>query len=71
MNDSDLCEPLRLVRRELKLHTGVICPNQKPSQELKRSSDFVRHVTPAILAFSQFPPELTDAVGTFHKPASW
>jgi len=32
---------------------------------------FFKQISASALAASQFPPVLTDAVGTFRKPAGW
>ena len=70
-NDSDLAEPLRIAKEELKKMTGVLCPTKVPSQELMKHAVFYKRIRTKVLAASQFPPTLTDAHGTFHKPPSW
>ena len=84
-NDSDLAYPVSVVRRELKLRVRVIAPvlipdprpgraelpPRRTSVELKRAANFVWTMDPATLAACQFPTTLTDAVGTFRKPATW
>ena len=42
-----------------------------PSRVLTAEVNFVKHIREGVMARSQFPPTLTDARGTFHKPASW
>lgn len=70
-NDSDLAEPLRIAREELKKMTGVLCPTKVPSQELMKHAIFYKRIRSKVLVASQFPDTLTDAHGTFHKPPSW
>lgn len=68
-NDSDLAEPVRMVREELGLKVGVANPHQRPSKELR--ADFFRQIRPAHLKASQLPSTLRDKNGTFHKPPNW
>lgn len=87
-NDSDLAEPVRIVRTLLKKKIGILNPQiNKPeyrdeqgnidyrkvrtSHELCRYANFCKPLTIEALRQSQFPDELTDAKGTFRKPASW
>ncbi|MGR3174312.1 MAG: NYN domain-containing protein [Candidatus Scalindua sp.] len=41
-NDSDLKEPVRIVREELKLDVGIINPHLKPSRTLVKYASFVK-----------------------------
>ncbi len=72
-NDSDLREPVRIARQELHLTVGVINPHQARfrSRELSNQAHFFKQVRESALAACQFPPVLTDAKGSFHKPDSW
>ena len=71
-NDSDLAEPIRLVRQELKLPVGILNPiPAHPSHELQKAATFMKPIRKGVLSASQFPPRLIDAVGEFHKPPSW
>lgn len=70
-NDSDLLEPVRMVRHDLGLPVGIINPHPRPSRVLVQQASFVRQIRRGVLAASQFPPTLTDAIGTFHKPSLW
>lgn len=71
-NDSDLVEPIRIVRGELKLPVGVLNPIPgKPSVELRKHATFVKPIRQGALSACQFPPVLKDATGTFNKPSSW
>jgi uncharacterized LabA/DUF88 family protein len=73
-NDSDLAEPIHLVRKKLKKKVLVLMPcgqGRRESVELKKVANKALKVDPAILAASQFPPQLSDARGMIHKPATW
>lgn len=78
-NDSDLAEPIRIVRKEfglkvLVLHPLRATPSRKPvrrSVELQKAASKSLAIQQSSLASSQFPATLVDAVGTITKPASW
>jgi uncharacterized LabA/DUF88 family protein len=71
-NDSDLVEPIKIVRRELQLPVGVLNPiPAHPSHELQRYATFVKPIRKGVLSASQFPPRLSDAAGEFYKPPVW
>ena len=73
-NDSDLAEPISLVRKKLKKRTLVLMPcgpGRRESVELKKVATKAVKVDPAIIAASQFPPQLSDSHGTIHKPTTW
>jgi uncharacterized LabA/DUF88 family protein len=70
-NDSDLVEPVRVVRRELDLAVGILNPHQHHSAVLKTEATFMKRIRQSDVAACQFPPIMNDAKGQFHKPASW
>jgi uncharacterized LabA/DUF88 family protein len=70
-NDSDLAEPVRIVKEELRLPVGILNPHQHHSQELKRLAMFVKRIRQGHILASQFPAALHDGKGAFHKPSSW
>jgi len=74
-NDSDLSEPMRIVRHELGLVVGLISPTTRidrhPSRQLTKYATFVKSVRTAALRKSQFASTLKDARGTIRKPAGW
>jgi uncharacterized LabA/DUF88 family protein len=71
-NDSDLVEPIRIVRQELKLPVGVLNPiPAHPSHELQKVATFVKPIRQGVLSVSQFPPRLKDSAGEFYKPPAW
>jgi hypothetical protein len=72
-NDTDLCEPVRLVAQELGLPVMVVNPrgHRNPAAALKKVATETRLLRPGAVAASQFPSLLTDAYGTITKPAGW
>ena len=71
--DTDLIEPLRIVKHDLKLIVGVgWLDATAPGKKHKRVTDFIRHVTSSMLARSQFPNPATGRSGEpLPKPAEW
>jgi hypothetical protein len=71
-NDSDLKEPIRVVRHELGLPVGVVNPHapRKRSRALLDVT-FFKQLRPSILPACQLPDVLTDEHGTIRKPATW
>ncbi|MBP7275756.1 MAG: NYN domain-containing protein [Kiritimatiellae bacterium] len=79
--DSDLATPITMARQELAKTVGVLLPQRlsNPPQRTRRRSARLQQVASffrdgirtGVLAASQFPSTLTDAHGTFTKPASW
>ena len=71
-NDSDLVEPVKIVRNELKLPIGVLNPFiNSASYDLRKHATFVKPIRSGALSASQFPPTLKDSSGTFYKSPSW
>jgi uncharacterized LabA/DUF88 family protein len=70
-NDSDLVEPVKIVRYELNKDVGMLNPHKRPSYDLKRYVTFMKPIRKGVLRQSQFPAQLRDANGMFHKPHSW
>jgi hypothetical protein len=70
-NDSDLLEPIRIVRSELHKQVGVLNPHQHPSRTLLPHLDFMKRIRARVLGAAQFPTTLADAHGSLTKPASW
>ncbi len=73
-NDSDLVEPIRVVRQKFNLPVVVLIPHRpgrRPSFHLSQVASSSPLVNPAHLATAQFGNPLTDARGQFHKPAGW
>jgi hypothetical protein len=70
-DDSDLAEPIRMVRRELNLVTGILSSKERPSFALARHATFYKRIREGVLRASQFPAALRDTHGVFHKPSIW
>jgi len=70
-NDSDLLEPLKIVRYELNLPVGVLNPQKKASWVLAKHASFIKRIRRGVLQASQFATTLRDAKGTFRKPSGW
>lgn len=70
-NDSDLKEPISQVRNRFGKTIGILNPHKFASQALKPLAHFIKPIRSSALANSQFDNQLTDGVGTFHKPARW
>ena len=71
-NDSDLAEPVKIVRNELRLPVGVLNPFlHSASYELRKYATFVKPIRSGVLSASQFPATMQDANGTFYKPPTW
>lgn len=55
-NDTDLCEPIRIVRTKLNKPVGIFCPSKNISEPLKNiPPSFIRHISHADLKAAQFP----------------
>lgn len=72
-NDSDLLEPIKIVRNDLGKKVGIVIPNLKshPSTILMKNADFIRGLRESTLRASQFPSTLRDKHGLFTKPDTW
>ncbi len=70
-NDSDLVEPIRIVKEELHKKVGVLNPHQHPSRALTTHATFLKQIRAGVLAVSQFADELHDGHGRFRKPEGW
>lgn len=71
-NDSDLREPLRIVRDELGLTTGVINPHPAARRSRALQATFFKQLRPSALASSQLPSQITDSAGRkINKPIGW
>jgi uncharacterized LabA/DUF88 family protein len=71
-NDSDLVEPIKIVRQELTLPVIVLNPiPAHPSHELQKIATFMKPIRQKVLSVSQFPIHMKDSTGKFHKPPTW
>ncbi len=70
-NDSDLCEPIRIVAEELGLPVGVANPHPARNRSRVLRGSFFKQIRTSTLAGCQFPAMMKDATGTITRPASW
>jgi uncharacterized LabA/DUF88 family protein len=70
-NDSDLVEPIRIVKEQLGLPVVIVNPYERNSAELKNVASSVKHLRKGLLRVSQLPSTLQDEVGTIMKPECW
>ncbi len=72
-NDSDLAEPLRLVKAQHDKRIGLIFPNtdkkRSPSRQLGGCADFIKHIRQHVLANSQLPDNIPNT--SISKPEKW
>jgi len=70
--DTDLCEPMRMVQEAGKI-LGLVClDGRQPNNRLKKHASFVRHVTPARLLAAQFPDTIIGKKGQeITRPNEW
>ena len=71
--DTDLIEPLRIVRHELDKVLGVAWfDRSQPGKRHKRNASFIRHVSNTMLRESQFPDPVIGKGGRrIPKPEEW
>jgi uncharacterized LabA/DUF88 family protein len=70
--DTDLVEPMRVVKEELGKVVGMIRPDNDAPSPLRAVANFVRHITRNRLASSRFPdPIIIEGLDPIHKPSSW
>jgi hypothetical protein len=72
-NNSDLKEPMRLVKHDLGMAVGLLNPHDNQSQMLLQCRpDFTKQIRNGVVASSQFPASLTDTFGNvISKPQAW
>ena len=70
-NDSDLLEPIRMVRDELGKKVGILNPHRIPSRALLPHIDFFKPIRAGVLQASQFSATMNDGTGAFTKPPAW
>ena len=70
-NDSDLKEPISVVRNRFGKTIGILNPQKHASRTLQPLVHFIKQIRPGVLRNSQFPDIMHDAKGQFHKPSQW
>ncbi|RON75824.1 hypothetical protein BK675_10935 [Pseudomonas fluorescens] len=70
-NDTDLCEPLRIVKEDAKLPLTLMTPVSRPAENLRRLATHLRNITP-YLGPAQFPPAIQISDGkVINRPPGW
>lgn len=71
-NDADHREPIRPVQHDIGLPVTLVYPSEKPAGELQKAKPHaLLRLSESTVRQSQFPTQLADAHGAFHKPAGW
>jgi uncharacterized LabA/DUF88 family protein len=70
-NDSDLAEPIKIVNQRLKKPVGLLSTVKKPNYKLIKASVFQKKIRENALLRAQYPIQMSDNIGTFHKPKVW
>ncbi|SEG85200.1 NYN domain-containing protein [Actinacidiphila yanglinensis] len=72
-NDSDLCEPLRMVKSELGLTIGILNPFAQPSHWLKKLQPaFIKPIRQGVVRASQLPASVPLGDGkVVTQPQEW
>ena len=71
-NDSDLAEPIRLVRQRFGKTIGLMLHRStRVSGKLRPLANFTRSFHSGALGKAQFTDQLKDKNGIFHKPPVW
>lgn len=73
-NDSDQVGPLTLLKQEFSQPFGLIypVPSSRTSKSLEKTGPvFSRFINRDLIMESQFPEELVDEKGKFHRPTKW
>ena len=71
-NDSDLIEPIRLVKERFGKKIVLLTSRQtRISGALRPLADFIKQFGSGAIAAAQFPTQINDAVGTITKPNKW
>lgn len=70
-NDSDLKEPISLVRNRFGKGIGLLNPQERVSGALRPLAHFIKPIRENALRQGQFTDRLEDEGGVFHKPRGW
>ncbi|MET9149751.1 NYN domain-containing protein [Streptomyces griseoflavus] len=72
-NDSDLCEPLRIVKEELRVPIGILNPFDRPSRWLKQLRPlFIKPIRDGAVRASQLQDPFPLGGGAeVHRPKEW
>jgi hypothetical protein len=66
-NDSDLREPIRIIKDELQIPVGVVNPHPQRKRSRAIQGSFFKQIGPGVIAKCQSPVTLKDASGAFRS----
>ena len=69
--DTDLVEAIRVVTQEFRRPVHVISPHGGKGRRLQQAATSYAPLDHELLPECQFPQELSDHRGTFHRPPEW
>lgn len=70
-NDSDLLEPIKIVRDQLRKKVGILNPHKRPSRALLPHIDFYQANPRRRTSGVAIPGDDERPARTFSKPATW
>lgn len=70
-NDSDLAEPLRIVKEVFGLRVEIVNPGKRVAADLQGIADSYSEIREWMVRESQFPASIEDANGTVTIPERW
>lgn len=70
-NDTDLAEPIRVIRQERGCRVGVFNPTPRLSTTMQHAADFYARIEQQHFQASLFPTTLRDDKGIITKPNTW
>lgn len=70
-NDTDLTEPMRLLREEMGVRIALFSPTENPAKDLIAVADIVKKIRRGLLEQAQLPTNLRDQKGDIHRPRAW
>lgn len=69
--DSDLLAPVQHLHQHIRRRVGVLNPQSRPCVVLQQAATFYKQIREGVLRDSQFPDQMKDANGNFHRPPEW
>lgn len=68
-NDTDLVEPIRIVKQELNMNVTIVSPAENVAGSFRKLRIKILHIRESDLKRSQFPDQITGT--NIRKPPSW
>jgi uncharacterized LabA/DUF88 family protein len=69
--DSDLLAPVQHLHQHMRRRVGVLNPQSRPCVVLQQAATFYKQIREGVLRDSQFPDQMKDSNGDFHRPPKW